>query len=408
MAAALRFFVQRVCGLEWNPVSPLRQRMIEDMRLHHFSAKTQSSYLRSVLGLACHDDRSPDQIVEEQIRRYFLHLTCERKLARPTITIALCGIKFFYEKTLKRDWSLTGVPVPKREKKLPVVLSRKETHKILSYILVPRHRACLSLIYACGLRLGEACRIKVSDLDRARGLVHVRGGKGARDRYVPLPKAILPLLEDCWRSHRNPLWLFPWVGRGARQGQWMEAHPKFLVPVPALSAVFRARFRDALKEQFPDIFAQIKPKVWKQKKWVVHSKPVGAGIMALAYLARYVHRVALSQRAILQHDPTGITVRYRKSETNELRTMRLKPHEFIRRFLPRESRSTCQRGHVTARVALGLPQDTLLRPASQLQASDASAPSSGYGHPSRTSSVHTAQRAIANSDLPRLSYAHAT
>jgi len=117
------------------------------------------------------------------------------------------------------------------------------------------------------------------------------------------------------------------------QGLWLDSHPKFLVPVRALSVVFRARFRDALREHYPDIFASIKPKVWKQNSWVVHSKPVGAGQTTLAYLARYVYRVAISQRAILQHEPHCITLRYRKSDTNQPRTLRLKPQEFIRRFL---------------------------------------------------------------------------
>ncbi len=122
-SGALKFFFIKVRGLEWDPISPLRQRMIEDMQLHSFSPRTQDSYVRAVLGLALHYHRSPEQIIEEEIRGYFVHLTCERKLARPTVTVALCGIKFFYEKTLKRDWGLTGVPVPKREKKLPVVLT---------------------------------------------------------------------------------------------------------------------------------------------------------------------------------------------------------------------------------------------------------------------------------------------
>jgi hypothetical protein len=121
-------------------------------------------------------------------------------------------------------------------------------------------------------------------------------------------------------------------GLNAR-GQWVETHPKFLVPERALSSVFRARFRDALRKQYPEIFAKVKPHVWKQHDWVVKSVPVGAGETTLAYLARYVYRVALSQRAILQHDPNRITVRYRKSGTNAPRTMRLEPMEFLRRFL---------------------------------------------------------------------------
>ena len=159
-SAVLKFFYEQVRGLEWNPISPLRERMIEDMQLHRFSDRTQSSYVRSVEGLAGYYHRAPDQLTEEDIRRYFVHLTCERKLARPTVTIALCGIKFFYEKTLKRDWSLTGVPTPKREKKVPVVLTHEQVKAILGRVRTVRHRACLSLIYACGLRLHEACKAK--------------------------------------------------------------------------------------------------------------------------------------------------------------------------------------------------------------------------------------------------------
>jgi integrase len=150
------------------------------------------------------------------------------------VTIALCGIKFFYEKTLKRDWSLTDVPVPKREKKVPVVLTRSQVNAILSQLREVRHRTCLALTYACGLRLGEACRVRVSDIDRVRGLLHVRG-KGARERYVPLPEVIIPLLEKCWLSHRNPEWLFPWVGRGGRQGRITDRH----VPLSSVQQAFR-------------------------------------------------------------------------------------------------------------------------------------------------------------------------
>ncbi len=233
-SGALKFFFIKVRCLDWEPTSPLRRRMIEDMQLRSFSVRTQQSYVRSVLGLACHYRRSPDQIIEDEIRAYFVHLTCVRKLARPTITIALCGIKFFYEKTLERDWALTGVPVPKREKKLPVVLTRKEVDKILQRVRVPRHRACLTLIYACGLRLHEACQVKASDIDRDRGLLHVHG-KGAKDRYVPLPASLLPLLESSWRTHRNPFWMFPWVGRGARQAHQSERH----VPLASVQQAFR-------------------------------------------------------------------------------------------------------------------------------------------------------------------------
>ncbi len=236
--AVLRFYFEEVRGIEWKPISALQKRMVEDMCLHSFSTRTQDSYVRSVSGLANYYMRSPDLINEEEIRRYFVHLTCERKLARATVNIAMCGIKFFYEKTLRHDWGLTGVPMPKRSKSLPVILSRKEVLDILSRIKIVRHSACLQLIYACGLRISEACRVKVTDIDRGRKLLHVCG-KGSKDRYIPLPVSIMPLLEDCWRSHRNKVWLFPWVGRGGK-GHFRLGHMSDRsVPIATVQQVFR-------------------------------------------------------------------------------------------------------------------------------------------------------------------------
>lgn len=127
------------------------------------------------------------------------------------------------------------------------------------------------------------------------------------------------------------------------QGRWREAHPRFLVPVWALSSVFRARLRDALREQYPELFAQVDPKAWSlptagtgqpsARAWVVHSKPVGSGHKTLRYLSGYVYRVALSERSILGFRDGRYIVRYRTSDTNEPRIMRIEPHEFIRRFL---------------------------------------------------------------------------
>lgn len=235
-SAGVRFLYETTLERVWRPVSPLRQRMIEDMALRGFTAKTQGSYVRAVEGLARYHNRGPESLSDEEIRRYFVHLKCERKLARPTITIALCGIKFLYESTLRRDFTLTGVPRPKREHKLPVVLTREEVRSILRQVTELRHRACLTLIYACGLRLGEGCRIQVTDIDRARGVIHVHAAKGAKDRYVSLPPPVLPLLETCWFTHRNPVWLFPSVGRGGTHGATATSP----VPLGTVQQVFRA------------------------------------------------------------------------------------------------------------------------------------------------------------------------
>ena len=190
-------------------MTPLRQRMIEDMQLRGFSARTQECYVAAVRQLAAHYHTRPDRLSEEDLRRYFLYLANEKKVARATATIALCGIKFFYEHTLQQHWTTLRFVRPPREKKLPVVLSRDEVWRVLAAVRSPVYRVCLTTIYACGLRLLEGTHLQVPDVDGERKLLHLSHGKGAKDRLVPLPDATLALLREHWRTHRNPLWLFP-------------------------------------------------------------------------------------------------------------------------------------------------------------------------------------------------------
>ena len=189
-------------------MTPLRQRFIEDMQLRGFSARTQEAYARAVRQLAEHYHRSPDNLTEEELRQYFLFLANEKKWARASTTIALCGIKLFYERTLQRDWPTLRFVRPPFEKKLPVILSREEVRRIFAEVRVPVYRACLTTIYSCGLRLMEGARLQVADVDSARMVLHVHG-KGKRDRYAPLPEATLPMLRQFWKTHRSPEWLFP-------------------------------------------------------------------------------------------------------------------------------------------------------------------------------------------------------
>ena len=189
-------------------MTPLRQRFIEDMQLRGFCARTQEAYARAVGQLAVHYHGSPDKLTEEELREYFLYLANEKKWARASTTIALCGIKFFYERTLQRDWPTLRFVRPPYEKKLPVILSREEVRRILAEVRVPVYRACLTTIYSCGLRLMEGARLQVCDVDSARMVLHVHG-KGKRDRYVPLPETTLQMLRQFWKTHRSPEWLFP-------------------------------------------------------------------------------------------------------------------------------------------------------------------------------------------------------
>lgn len=189
-------------------MTPLRKRMIEDMQLRGFSARTQECYAAAVGQLAAHYHRSPDKLAEEDLRQYFLYLANEKKVARATATIALCGIKFFYEHTLHQNWTTLRFVRPQREKKLPVVLSREEVRRILSEVRIPVYRACLTTIYACGLRLLEGAHLQVPDVDSARMLLHIHG-KSKKDRYVPLPEPTVQMLRAYWRTHRSAVWLFP-------------------------------------------------------------------------------------------------------------------------------------------------------------------------------------------------------
>ncbi len=190
-------------------MTQLRARMIEDMQLRGYSAKTQEAYLRAVRQLAEHFDRSPEELTEEDLRQYFLYLKNVKRVSRSTCTQALCGIKFLYERTLQREWTTFELVRPPKERKLPVVLSLEEVRRVLGCLRSFRHYVCLSTIYTCGLRLREGVGLQVPDLDGQRMLVHVRNGKRAKDRYVPLPDRTLTLLRQYWASHRHPRWLFP-------------------------------------------------------------------------------------------------------------------------------------------------------------------------------------------------------
>ncbi len=190
-------------------MTTLRQRMIEDMQLHGFAERTQDSYLRVVRQLAGYFNQPPDQISEEELRQYFLYLKNVKKASRSTITLALCGIKFFYERTLQRQWSTLALLRPQPEKKLPVVLSVDEVRQILARLRRWRYRVCLSTIYACGLRLQEGLHLQIGHIDGERQLLHVCHGKGGKDRYVPLPQPVLEMLRQYWATHRDPVWLFP-------------------------------------------------------------------------------------------------------------------------------------------------------------------------------------------------------
>ena len=176
-------------------MTPLRQRMIEDMQVRNLSPHTQSTYVLQVSLFARYFAKPPDQLGPEDIRSYQVYLTNEKKLAPGSILIAVAALRFLYKVTLHNDWSVEDIiPAPKKPQKLPIVLSPEEVLHFLSCVTSPKHRAILTTCYAAGLRVSEAVRLKPTEIDSQRMVIRVDQGKGQRDRYVMLSPRLLETL----------------------------------------------------------------------------------------------------------------------------------------------------------------------------------------------------------------------
>lgn len=195
----------------------LRRRYIEDLQLAGKRPRTVKTYVYYVRQFAEHFGRSPAQLGEEDLRQYFLYVRNVKNWRRKTMTGAICAIKFLWEVTLKREWTTLDFMRPPKEKTLPTVLSFHEVSKLLEAVTSLRYRACLTLIYACGLRLGEGVSVAIGDIDSERGMLRVNG-KGNKMREVPISEGTLELLREFYKTHRNPNLLFPNPGPGCPKG----------------------------------------------------------------------------------------------------------------------------------------------------------------------------------------------
>lgn len=188
-------------------MTPLRRRMDEDMRLHGLSEKTRNCYISSIATIARFFGRSPITFTEEDLRQFFSRLN-ELKRSRSTITVYLCAVKFLYTYTLNLEMPVLKVIRPAKSSKLPVVFSRTEVHGILGCIKHPVHRMTCVMLYSCGLRINEALRLTIADIDSARMMLCIRNAKGNKDRYVPLPEQALLMLREYYRQQRP---VRPWI-----------------------------------------------------------------------------------------------------------------------------------------------------------------------------------------------------
>ena len=218
--------------------TPWYDKAVEALKLNGKGERTQEAYARHVRKLIeFFNGMEPDQITEEELKRYLIHRQDINKWQPNTMRICYSAIKFFYLHVVQRDWHLLKVIKAPTEKRLPSVLSREEVNAILSKVATFHNFVFLSTIYSCGLRLQEGLFLQVSDIDGKRKLIHVHRGKGAKDRYVPLPDTTYALLRRYWVTHRNPRLIFPALGRGCNLG------PTSLAPM-AIESV-QGAFREA-------------------------------------------------------------------------------------------------------------------------------------------------------------------
>lgn len=208
-------------------MTPLRQRMTEDMQLRNLGSETQRAYLHYISGLARFYQISPEQLSLEEIREYQLHLVNDRRLSPESVNTFVSAAKFLYNVTLETPWPEGALPRCRVPHKLPVVLSPAEVQEFFHHVCTIRYRAALMTAYGAGLRVSEVTTLKVGDIDSKRMLIRVRQGKGKKDRYAMLSPRLLEVLRAWWRSRhpagqRHPAspddWLFP----GWRKGHHMN------------------------------------------------------------------------------------------------------------------------------------------------------------------------------------------
>lgn len=194
-------------------MTPLRQRMLEDMRMRNLSSGTQANYVRSVARFAKHFMQSPEALTREHVRQYLLHLIQERHVSHSSYNVCRCAIQFLYCVTLGRDGTVNNIPCARNRKRLPVVLSPEELRRFFAATHNPKHKAIFLTAYGTGLRAAELTALRIEDIDSVQMLIRVQKGKGGKDRFVKLSPFLLKSLRDYYRAYRPSDLLFP--GRGA-------------------------------------------------------------------------------------------------------------------------------------------------------------------------------------------------
>ena len=224
-------------GLTHSPYfnGPLYERMSEDLHLGGKAKRTHEGYLRAVRQLADFCKCPPDLISEDQLRRFFLHLKNDKAFASGSLRVAFSGVKFFYTRTCRRNWQTLAQMKIKDVKSLPEVLTIEQVHQIIGCCKSQRMAVYFWTVYSLGLRLEEALNLQIGDIDSKRMMVHIHRGKGAKDRYIPLPQSTLLMLRASWLTHHHRTFVFPADGRNHRYGRPAKRTGTGAEPVPFAS-----------------------------------------------------------------------------------------------------------------------------------------------------------------------------
>jgi site-specific recombinase XerD len=263
--------------------------MVQDLKLAGYSPVTARIYLHYAKHFAKYFMCSPDQMGEREVRAFLLHLLEERKLGHGSYRQAYSALKFLYCVTLDRPFEVEAIPRRRKAKPLPVVLSGSEIRELLGGFRSPKYRTVTMVLYGAGLRVFEACRLRVADIDSRRMLIHVREGKGRKDRYVMLSQRLLEALRSHWKIHRSQGFLFP--------GQSGDGH---LSTEAVRSAMRRVATRIGLKKR-------VSPHLLRHS-FATHLLEIGTDVTVV--------------QAVLGHRYITATARYTSISTRLIRRIR--------------------------------------------------------------------------------------
>lgn len=254
----------------------------------HYSESTTRYYIRHVEAFARHFRCSPDRLGRQHIRQYQAHLFTKRKLSPGTVTNHLCALRFFYIQTLKRPWGIADTPYPKKVHRLPTILSQQEVGQLIDAACTPFRRTILMTLYATGIRNAELTRLKVSDIDSKRMVIHIQGGKGRKDRDVMLSPVLLDELRVHWRrlSKHSSDWLFP-------GNPWHSGDQPIDTKTPRHACQYAARRAGIKKKVYPHMLRHCFATHLLEAGADLHTIQILLGHNDLKETARYLH---LSQR----------------------------------------------------------------------------------------------------------------